>query len=58
MRYNEKPVPFHDGCTPHEDGSYFYRGRRAEKLSWLTGPIGVGRVTAYVCRAQETPRSC
>ena len=25
MRYNEKPVPFHEGCTPHEDGSYFYR---------------------------------
>ena len=24
MRYNEKPVPFDDGCTPHEDGSYFY----------------------------------
>jgi hypothetical protein len=24
MRYNEKPVPFNDGCTPYEDGSYFY----------------------------------
>lgn len=24
MRYNEKPVPFNDDCTPHEDGSYFY----------------------------------
>ncbi len=24
MRYNEKPVPFNDGCTPHEDASYFY----------------------------------
>lgn len=24
MRYNEKPIPFNDGCTPYEDGSYFY----------------------------------
>ncbi len=24
MRYNEKPVPFHDGCAPESDGSYFY----------------------------------
>ncbi|MGH3473929.1 MAG: histidine-type phosphatase [Aeromicrobium sp.] len=24
MRYNEKPVPFNDGCTPFKDGSYFY----------------------------------
>ena len=25
MRYNEKPVPFHDGCTPSDDDDdYFY----------------------------------
>ncbi len=24
MRYNEKPVPFHEGCTPTSDGSHFY----------------------------------
>ena len=24
MRYNEKPVPFHEGCTPISDGSHFY----------------------------------
>ncbi len=24
MRYNEKPVPFHAGCTPYTDGSLFY----------------------------------
>jgi len=25
MRYNEKPVKFHDGCTPTSDDGYFYR---------------------------------
>ena len=25
MRYHEKPVQFHDGCTPIEDGGHFYR---------------------------------
>ena len=25
MRYNEKPVPFHSGCTPYKKGSYYYR---------------------------------
>ena len=25
MRYNEKPVPFHSGCTPYKKDSYFYR---------------------------------
>ena len=24
MRYNEKPVPFHDGCRPYTDASYYY----------------------------------
>ena len=25
MRYHEKPVQFHDGCTPVADSGYFYR---------------------------------
>ena len=25
MRYNEKPVTFHSGCSPYAKGSYFYR---------------------------------
>ena len=24
MRYNERPVPFHAGCTPYKRKSYYY----------------------------------
>jgi hypothetical protein len=34
MRYNEKPVPFHSGCTPYKKDSYFYR------VSELKGCLG------------------